>query len=64
MHRNIRWIAGLVVTMLVGMLLAACGGSAPAEAPTSSPILSAMRTAPPIPCAKDSSGRSTSFISA
>ncbi len=44
MHRNFRWIAGVVAMMLSGTLLAACGGAAPAtEAPTAAPAAAPPR---------------------
>ncbi len=39
MQRHVRWIAGLVLLMLIGTLVAACGGTTPAPAaqPTAAP---------------------------
>ena len=38
MHRYFRWIIGLVALLLVGSLLAACGGPAPSTLVTSGPV--------------------------
>src|SRR5262245_28943742 len=46
MRRNLRWLAGLVALMVVGTLLAACGGTPAAESPTAAPAAPAPTAAP------------------
>src|SRR5690348_15106116 len=42
MKRNFRWLGGLIALLMLGMLLAACGGAAaPAAAPTAAPAAEA-----------------------
>jgi multiple sugar transport system substrate-binding protein len=45
MNRHYRWLGGLIVLLMLGTLLAACGGT-PAAAPTAAPAAAAPTAAP------------------
>jgi multiple sugar transport system substrate-binding protein len=47
MHRHLRWTMGLVALMMIGVLLAACGGTTPAVQPTAAAPAAEPTTAAP-----------------